>query len=78
MSKTVVARVLCFLPLEGREYQPNALVEFSDKDAKWLKESGQIDDDKSAVAYVKNKLSGTVVKHVSATAEPETASESGN
>lgn len=58
-----IVRVLSDLPLEGKKYQPNALIQLDDKLAKTLEGAGAVDSDPNAVAYCKDKLRVQVVKH---------------
>jgi len=58
-----IVRVLSELHLEGKKYQPNAVIQLDDKRAKALEDAGSVDSDPEAVAYCKDKLGAVVVKH---------------
>ena len=67
------ARILSAVELDGQTYQPNQVVEFSDKTAKALNADGQVDTDPASVAYCINDLGAVAVKH--ATAETDLAAD---
>lgn len=70
-----IVRVLSELPLDGKKYQPNALVKLDDKRAKALESAGAVDATAEAVAYCKDELGVEVVEHAPA-ATPEASTDS--
>jgi hypothetical protein len=71
------ARILTTVELDGQTYQPNQIVEFTDKTAKALHTDGQVDTDPAAVAYCTKELGIVVIKHIAVevAAESESAAD---
>lgn len=61
MAKT--CRVLVTLYLEGQTYEPNSVIELSDKQAKALEKEGSVDTTREAVLYCTNDLGAAVTRH---------------
>lgn len=50
-AKNIRVRILCAIPVDGKSYKPNQVVDFPAELAKALKGDGAVDDSKEAVAY---------------------------
>lgn len=69
------ARILLSLQLDGRDYQPNQIVDFPPALAKALRTEGMIDTSKEAVAYCVDELGAEVLLHEEVAATVEAAAE---
>lgn len=67
------ARILLSLHLDGRDYEPNQIVDFPPAMAKALSNEGQIDISKEAVSYCTNELGAQVIVHDQSSAASDAA-----
>ena len=63
------SRILVATIVDGTQYHPNQVVEFSELRAKQLAATGQIDIETAAVSYCIDTLKAELIKHP----EPEPA-----
>jgi len=61
-KEKVTVRVLVATDIDGKRYQPNALVALEAEAAKGLVKDGKADDSKAAVSYVLRE-GGKVIEH---------------
>ena len=57
------ARILVSTVIDGTQYHPNQVVEFSELRAKQLAATGQIDIETAAVSYCIDTLKAELIKH---------------